>query len=92
MAHGISAHHTGLLLVLISGLSLRHFIGSTQDTTLRKLKYLEETLSKEGVQDLVQGDSIWVPATITEIQSGASIRKYLRKRSSVIASITSERL
>lgn len=59
------------------------------------IKYLDE---KEGVQDLVHGDSIlwhfikWVLTTITEIQSSVLIRKYLRKKNIVIASITSERL
>lgn len=62
------------------------------------IKYLDETLPKEGVQDLVHGDSIflhftkWVLTTITEIQSSVLIRKYLRKKNIVIASITSEKL
>lgn len=60
--------------------------------------YPDETLSKEGVQDLVHGESIllhftkWVLTTITEMHSSVLIRKNLRKKNIVIASITRERL
>jgi len=62
------------------------------------IKYLDETLCKEGVQDLVLSGSIlvhctkWVLTATTEIQSSALIRKYLRRKNTVIAPITRGRL
>lgn len=62
------------------------------------MEYLDQTFSEEGVQDSARGDSIlehfieWVPTAITEIHSSALIRKYLRKKNTVIASISRERL
>lgn len=60
------------------------------------IQYLDETLSKEGVQDLVHYDSHflhftdWLLTTVTELQSGTLIGKYLRRRNIAIAAISSE--
>lgn len=60
------------------------------------IQYLDETLSKEGVQDLVHYDAHflhftdWLLTTVTELQSGTLIGKYLRRRNIAIAAISSE--
>lgn len=103
MAHGIAAHHAVLLLVLTTSPYNRTLATEVFDWEHLRfdpdeaIKYLDKTLAKEGAQDLVHGDAILlhftkrVLTTTAELQSGVSIRKYLRKRNIAIVIITSER-